>query len=67
MSAGYQIKIAGVIGPAARDALSHLTVGVNTSTTLISGAMDADGLHDTLERIRVFGLELIEIHHLPDV
>ncbi len=66
MSAGYQITIAGVIGPAARDSLSHLRVDVAKSTTLISGAMDADGLHDTLDRIRDFGLELIEIHHLPD-
>lgn len=70
MSAGYEVRVAGVIGPAAREALVDLTIevtpaaGSRPATTTVYGEMDADGLHDVLDRIRTFGLELLEIRHV---
>ena len=67
--AAYEIRMSGVMGPAARASLSHLSIDVQPATaarpssTVVSGEMDTPGLHDVLDRIRAFGLELLEIRH----
>lgn len=61
----YELRVAGTIGPAARDAFSHLSIQVQASTTVLSGSMDREGLHEVLDLIRAFGLELVEIRQYP--
>jgi hypothetical protein len=61
----YEFRVVGAIGPAAREALSHLAIESQGSSTVLSGQMDEAGLHDVLDCIRAFGLELMEIRHYP--
>ena len=57
----YELRVAGVIGPAARDALSRLSTEPMESTTTLVGPMDRVALHEVLDHLRDSGLELIGI------
>ena len=49
----YEVRVAGVIGPAARKAFDDLTIRVEPSA------------HGLIERIKALGLELIDITRVP--
>ena len=65
----YEIRVAGVLGPAAREAFRGLAVDVDPVTTVLTARFEPAELHAVLETIRDLGLELVDVHHpvvLPD-
>jgi hypothetical protein len=63
--ANYEVRVAGVIGPAAREAFDDLTIRVEPTATVLAGSLDQAALHGLIERIQALGLELIDITRLP--
>jgi len=61
----YEIRVVGSIGPAAREAFSGLDVEVEPPSTVLTGVLDQEGLHDMLDRVRALGLELIDVRQAP--
>lgn len=61
----YEIRVAGSIGPAAREAFSGMGMDVEPTTTVLSGALDQDDLQLTLDRVRALGLELLDVRQVP--
>ena len=59
--ANYEVRVAGVIGPAAREAFDDLTIRVEPTATVLAGSLDQAALHGLIERIQALGLELIDI------
>ena len=59
--ANYEVRVAGVIGPAAREAFADLTIRVEQTATVLRGSLDQAALHGLIERIQALGLELIDI------
>jgi len=57
----YEVRIRGLIGPAARQAFAGFGVVVEPPVTVLAGDLDQVELHALLERVRALGLELIEI------
>ncbi len=62
--APYEIRIGGIVGPAARQAFADLVIEVEASTTVLAGELDQAALHGLIERIEALGLELIEVRRL---
>ena len=61
----YEIRVSGVVGPAARLALGQLEMSVEPPVTVLSGTLDQAGLHEVVDRIEELGLELIDVRRLP--
>ena len=61
----YEVRVAGVIGPAAREAFEDLTIRLEPSATVLTGSLDQAALHGLIERIKALGLELIDITRVP--
>jgi hypothetical protein len=59
----YEIRVAGVIGPAVREAFRHLAVEVDPATTVLTAELEPAELHAVLDTVRDLGLELVEVHH----
>jgi hypothetical protein len=57
----YVIRVAGVWDDAAADMLAGLEAHVEAEEILLSGDLDQAALNGFLERIRVLGLDLIEV------
>jgi hypothetical protein len=66
----YEIRVVGVLGPAAREAFADLAVDVEPTATVLSGELDQPGLHAVLEQVCALGLELVDVKpgpgQLPD-
>jgi hypothetical protein len=64
---GYEVRVVGTLGPAARDAFADLDLDldVEPTTTILSGEVDQAELHAVLERVRALGLELVDVRSLP--
>ena len=63
--ANYEVRVAGVIGPAAREAFDDLAIRVEPAATVLAGTLDQAALHGLIERIQALGLELIDITRVP--
>lgn len=63
--ANYEVRVAGVIGPAARKAFDDLTIRVEPTATVLAGSLDQAALHGLIERIQALGLELLDIKRIP--
>lgn len=63
-SSDYEVRVAGVVGPAAREAFAQLRIQLEPRATVLSGTLDQSGLHGLIERIEALGLELIDIRRL---
>ena len=61
----YEVRVAGVVGPAAREAFSGLEIHVERASTVLRGTLDQAALHGLIERIEALGLELIDLRRLP--
>ena len=57
LSKDYEVRVAGTIGPAAREAFADLEITVEPGST----ELDQAGLHGVIERIASLGLELVDI------
>ena len=61
----YEIRVAGSLGPAAREAFRNLSTDLEPAATVLSGDLDQDQLHQLLDLIRGLGLELIDVRQVP--
>lgn len=59
----YEIRVAGVLGAAAREAFRDLAVEVDPATTVLTAELEPAELHAVLDTVRDLGLELVEVHH----
>jgi hypothetical protein len=57
----YEIRVVGVLGPAARQAFTDLAIDVEPTATVLSGQLDQAALHEVLDRVRALGLELLDV------
>ena len=62
----YEIRVAGKLGPSAREAFTDVIIEVEPASTILSAQLDQDGLHALLDRVRALGLELVDIQQAPD-
>ncbi|MER5946472.1 hypothetical protein ABT127_10460 [Streptomyces sp. NPDC001904] len=63
----FEIRVRGRIGEAFRSAFGELTVVLHPSETVLVGSgLDQAALYGILDRIQALGLELLEVHRLPD-
>ena len=63
--AEYEIRVAGSLGPAAREAFRDLSTDLEPAATVLSGDLDQDQLHQLLDLVRGLGLELIDVRQVP--
>ncbi|HEU4997657.1 MAG TPA: hypothetical protein VFT68_01830 [Lapillicoccus sp.] len=61
---GYEVRVVGQVGAAAREAFADVAVEVEPSETVLSGELDQAALHGLLERIQALGLELVDIRRV---
>lgn len=59
--ATFQIRVAGALGPAAREALGNFVVDTEPTVTVLRGCIDQAALHGLLDRVRALGLELVDV------
>lgn len=64
--APYEIRVTGVLGPAAREAFAGLAIDVEPTATVLSGQLDQRTLHAVLEQVRALGLELVDVTQAPE-
>lgn len=62
----YEVRVAGKLGPSAREAFADVIVDVESASTILSAQLDQSGLHALLDRVRALGLELVDIQRAPD-
>ena len=62
----YEVRVAGKLGPSAREAFTDILIEVEPASTILSAQLDQDGLHALLDRVRALGLELVDIQQAPD-
>ncbi|HYN30855.1 MAG TPA: hypothetical protein VES95_13450 [Dermatophilaceae bacterium] len=61
---GYEVRVRGALGPAARAAFAPLPVTTAGGATVVAVADDG-ALHRVLDTVRDLGLELLGIRALP--
>jgi hypothetical protein len=61
----YEVRVAGRLGPSAREAFADVVIDVEPTSTVLSAQLDQVGLHALLDRVRAFGLELVDIKQAP--
>ena len=61
---GYEVRVLGQVGSAAREAFADVAVEVEPSETVLSGELDQAALHGVLERIQALGLELVDVRRV---
>lgn len=61
----YEVRVAGALGPAAREAFADVIVEVEPTSTVLSAELDQASLHALLDRVRALGLELVDIKQAP--
>ena len=62
----YEVRVAGKLGPSAREAFADVLIEVESASTILSAQLDQAGLHALLDRVRALGLELVDIQQAPD-
>ncbi len=63
----YEIRIKGRLGEPMVAAFGGFTASVRAPETVLSGAIpDEHALYQLLDRLRLLGLELLEVRRLPD-
>ena len=61
MAPRYEIRVAGAIDGSLLDAFAGLELDREGDVTLLRGEMDQAALHGLLERVRVLGLDLLDV------
>jgi hypothetical protein len=62
----YEVRVAGKLGPSAREAFAGVVIDVEYTSTVLSAHLDQVGLHALLDQVRALGLELVDIKQPPD-
>jgi hypothetical protein len=60
----YRIIVSGRLSESTREALEDLCLEFDGTNTGLTGELDQAALHGALNRIRVFGLELVAVNRL---
>ena len=60
----YEVRLAGQLDENSAVAFTGLDMTCETTVTVISGKLDQAALHGALERIRMLGLDLIEVRRV---
>jgi hypothetical protein len=60
----YEIRLAGQLDKSSSAAVAGLNMTCSATVTVISGELDQAALHGMLERVRVLGLDLIEVRRV---
>jgi hypothetical protein len=61
----YRITISGALGEVGREVVGDLRVQGDGGNTVLVGDLDEAALYGVLNRVRVLGLELVELSRLP--
>ena len=61
----YRIVISGALGEVSREVFGDLRIEGNGADTALTGDLDEGALYGVLDRIFVFGLEIVELIRLP--
>ncbi|HZC70341.1 MAG TPA: hypothetical protein VE442_06590 [Jatrophihabitans sp.] len=61
----YEIRVAGTLGPAAREAFSGLELDVEPLSTVLTGDLEQAELYVLLDRVSALGLELVDVRQAP--
>jgi hypothetical protein len=63
----YEIHIKGRVSPELLDAFEGMDATFQSVETVLRGpVIDQAALHGLLDRIQALGLELVEVHRLPE-
>jgi hypothetical protein len=63
----YEVRVRGRLGPGVRAAFAAFDVlEVPAETVVRCAALDQAGLHGVLERLRAYGLELVEVRRVGE-
>lgn len=63
----YEIRIAGIVPPEALADFEHLSAYDQPVETVVHGPLqDQAGLRRFLERLQIFGAQVLEVHRLRD-
>ncbi len=63
----YEIRIAGIVPPEALADFEHLRAYDQPVETVVHGPLqDQAGLRRFLERLQIFGAQVLEVHRLRD-
>jgi hypothetical protein len=62
--AHYEVRVLGRVGPAACHAFGDFAVQVEPADTVLSGTLDQAALHGLFARVRVLGLELVDVRRV---
>jgi len=60
----FEVRVLGRLGAAGREAFADVDVRVDPAKTRLTGAFDQADLHTLLERLRAFGLEILEVRQI---
>lgn len=61
----FEIRVAGSLGPAAREAFRDLALDLEPTATVVTGDLEQSELHELLDRIHSLGLELLDVRQVP--
>ena len=62
----YEIRIAGIVPPEALADFEHLRAYDQPVETVVHGPLQEAGLRRFLERLQIFGAQVLEVHRLRD-
>ena len=57
----FEIRVRGDWTPAVAEQFADATARIEPDCVVLSADLDQAGLHGLLERVRVFGLELVDV------
>jgi hypothetical protein len=60
----YDIRLAGALDANRATDFADADISVDGDSTVLSVDVDQAGLHGVLERVRLFGIELIEVRRV---
>jgi hypothetical protein len=61
-----RIIVSGRLDETSREALADFHIEFDGTNTALTGKLDQAALHGTFNRIRTLGLEIVDLHRLPD-
>ena len=67
VDATYELRVAGAVPEQDLRDLGAVTLAVDQVCTILYGIPDQSALYGLLLRLRALGIEVVEVHRVPDV